>query len=48
MNEEKPKVYLDTTIFSYLVDTRSEIYREIERTIEWWETERDSFKDIYI
>jgi predicted nucleic acid-binding protein len=44
MSEEKPKVYLDTTIFSYLVDTRADLQREIERTIEWWENEKQFYE----
>ena len=44
MNQEKPKVYLDTTIFSYLVDDRHDVERDIERTIEWWEKEKNEYQ----
>ena len=32
--EKKPSVYLDTSIFSYLVDERGTVKRDIERTRE--------------
>ena len=43
----KRSVYLDTTIFSYYVDTRPNLGVPIERTREWWNKERQ-FYDLYI
>ena len=43
----KKSVYLDTTIFSYYVDERPNLQVQIERTKEWWTTER-SLYELYI
>ncbi|MBI2996169.1 MAG: PIN domain-containing protein [Candidatus Melainabacteria bacterium] len=43
----KQSVYLDTTIFSYYVDERSELDVHIKRTREWWNNEKH-FYDLYI
>lgn len=43
----KRSVYLDTTIFSYYVDERSNLGVHIERTKEWWDKEKQ-FYDLYI
>jgi len=40
----KPTVYIDTTIPSYYVDTRSSLFIHIRRTIEWWDIERHSYQ----
>jgi len=36
----KPSVYIDTTIPSYYVDEREEFRLHIERTRQWWDSER--------
>ncbi len=43
----KKSVYLDTTIFSYYVDERPELGVHIDRTKNWWSSER-RFYDLYI
>lgn len=43
----KKSVYLDTTIFSYYVDERSELAVHIKRTMDWWNTEKHLY-DLYI
>jgi predicted nucleic acid-binding protein len=43
----KKSVYLDTTIFSYLVDERESIRNFIDVTKEWWETQRENY-DTYL
>lgn len=43
----KKSVYLDTTIFSYLVDERESIRNFIDVTKEWWETQR-KYYDPYV
>jgi predicted nucleic acid-binding protein len=40
----KKSVYLDATIFSYLVDDRDEIKNFIEITKLWWKVERKHYK----
>jgi predicted nucleic acid-binding protein len=37
-------VYLDTTIFSYLVDRRRHIKTYTDVTREWWKTQRGKYK----
>ena len=44
MENEKPRVYLDTSIFSYLVDSRDILEVDIERTHEWWEQEKQFYE----
>lgn len=44
MQNEKLKVYLDTTIFSYLVDKRIFLQNDIERTIAWWNDEKHEYE----
>lgn len=44
MENEKPKVYLDTTIFSYLVDKRVFLQNDIDRTIAWWNDEKYEYE----
>ncbi len=46
MIDKKPSVYLDTSIFSYLVDDRQDIGQDIKRTCEWWEKERSEYQAI--
>jgi len=43
----RPTVYLDTTIPSYYVDERREVWLHIQRTRQWWDTERQLY-EIYI
>jgi predicted nucleic acid-binding protein len=43
----KKSVYLDTTIFSYLVDERESIRNFIDVTKDWWETQRDNY-NVYL
>jgi predicted nucleic acid-binding protein len=43
----KPTVYVDTTIPSYYVDERPALQLHIERTRQWWDTEREQY-DVYI
>jgi predicted nucleic acid-binding protein len=43
----KKSVYLDTTIFSYLVDERDSMKNFIDVTKEWWETQR-KYYDTYV
>ena len=43
MSKEKKKVYLDTTIPSYLFDNRESIKMHIDITREWWDNERSNF-----
>jgi predicted nucleic acid-binding protein len=43
----KKSVYLDTTIFSYLIDERDSIRNFIDVTKEWWETQR-KYYDTYV
>lgn len=40
----KATVYIDTTIPSYYVDTRPSLMVHIERTIEWWDRERENYE----
>ncbi len=37
------KVFLDTTIFSYLFDSRSELKEKIKITKEWWKNESHKY-----
>lgn len=43
----KSSVYLDTTIFSYLVDNRNSISNFIDVTRQWWSTQRQ-FYQLYV
>lgn len=43
----KPSVYLDTTIPSYLFDEREELKALIQITQQWWHQERQNF-ELYI
>ncbi len=43
MTKEKKKVYLDTTIPSYLFDNRESIKMHIDVTREWWDNEKCNF-----
>jgi predicted nucleic acid-binding protein len=43
----KPSVYVDTTIPSYYVDERPALRLHIERTRQWWESEREQY-DVYV
>jgi predicted nucleic acid-binding protein len=36
----KPTVYVDTTIPSYYIDERESLRLHIDRTRQWWDTER--------
>jgi predicted nucleic acid-binding protein len=40
----KPRIYLDTTIPSYLVDEREELKMFIDITQQWWQQERQYFE----
>ena len=40
----KPRIYLDTTIPSYLVDEREELKMFIDITQQWWQQERQHFE----
>ncbi len=40
----KPTVYIETTIPSYYCDDRSELMRDILRTREWWDGERQGYE----
>lgn len=40
----KPLVYIETTIPSYYCDGRSELARDIARTREWWDEERENYE----
>lgn len=40
----KPTVYIETTIPSYYYDEREVIAKEISRTREWWDAERDGYE----
>ena len=39
----KPRVYIETTIPSYYYDERPELARDVARTREWWDHERQQF-----
>ncbi len=43
----RPTVYLDTTIPSYYVDERKEVWLHIQRTRQWWDTERQLY-EVYL
>jgi len=40
----KPTVYIETTIPSYYCDERTTLTREIARTREWWDNEREGYE----
>lgn len=40
----KPTVYIETTIPSYYWDERTEIAKEVARTKEWWDQERNQYE----
>lgn len=40
----KPTVYIETTIPSYYCDTRPTLAKDIARTREWWDSERDAYE----
>ena len=40
----KPTVYIETTIPSYYCDERVSLAREIARTREWWDLERERYE----
>jgi len=40
----KPTVYVDTTIPSYYVDQRETLRLHIDRTRQWWDTERSQYQ----
>ena len=40
----KPTVYIETTIPSYYHDDRPALQRDILRTREWWDVERDGYE----
>ena len=40
----KEKVYLDSTILSYLFDSRIELKNFIDITKEWWEQEKNNYE----
>lgn len=40
----KATVYIETTIPSYYCDERPDLAREIARTREWWDDERDQYE----
>jgi len=44
MNINKRSVYLDTSIFSYLIDERENLKSFIEITKDWWNTQKRYFK----
>ncbi len=43
----KPSVYLDTTIPSYLFEEREELQTFVQITRQWWTEERQHF-DVYM
>ena len=40
----KPTVYIETTIPSYYCDTRPALAKDIARTREWWDRERQDYE----
>ena len=44
MKINKRSVYLDTSIFSYLIDERENLKSFIEITKDWWNTQKEYFK----
>ena len=40
----RPTVYIETTVPSYYCDERTAHVNEINRTREWWDTERDTYE----
>ena len=44
MKNNKRSVYLDTSIFSYLIDERENLKSFIEITKDWWNTQKEYFK----
>jgi hypothetical protein len=40
----RPTVYIETTVPSYYHDARVELAREISRTREWWDRERQDYE----
>jgi predicted nucleic acid-binding protein len=44
MKINKRSVYLDTSIFSYLIDERENLKSFIEITKDWWDTQKRYFK----
>jgi predicted nucleic acid-binding protein len=40
----KPTVYIETTIPSYYFDEREDLRRDIARTREWWNRERNEYE----
>lgn len=40
----KKTVYIETTIPSYYHDRRPELIRDVERTREWWDRERQEYE----
>ncbi len=40
----KKSVYLDTTIFSYMVDDRVSLRNFIDVTREWWNTQKEDYR----
>ena len=40
----RPTVYIETTIPSYYHDERKELAKDIERTRQWWDHEKQSYE----
>lgn len=40
----KPTVYIETTIPSYYCDERTDLARDIARTRQWWDAERQDYE----
>jgi predicted nucleic acid-binding protein len=40
----KPTVYIETTIPSYYFDERADLLRDIQRTRQWWDSEREEYE----
>ncbi|MBN1346926.1 MAG: hypothetical protein JXQ73_29825 [Phycisphaerae bacterium] len=40
----RPTVYIETTIPSYYLDDRPDLARDVARTREWWDQERQDYE----